>query len=570
MSAVLGTHIIEFEGDGRKALRSMDQLEKTSARAARNIDANVSGGFRRAETRGTASLAVLNRGINGNVIASRGLGLALAGLPISNVVRLGAAFGGVGLAIGAALGAAIKLSTVLGTDYKQTLGDPLKNVQRRAAANWLDMLGNAAVGGPMTFSGMLDPIARGSKVPDSVDVRSKINALQIERAELLHNRAAVAQLTKEKDVLVATELRLAKIKPEYVEMIMQETRQTRDLAESIKLRTQALHEDTQIANLQKQMAELSGDASASAGAQSRLDQLAMELLTLQGVTPGTIAQLQQLTATLRVLEEERRSAGVFMAQADIGRQILGTLPQTEAIRREIEIQAERERAMGIAQQSLTPDERGDLLAQSHELTLARLRELNIEYGKDWEGLLDKMVAQYGDRGRNLVTLTEGTVEAMNSLFEDVFFDVITGNLEDLDDAFKAFFKNIAREIANMLARQATAAILSKVLGSAIIGAAGGGVFQGGFRAFASGGTVDRPTLGLVGEGRYNEAVVPLPDGSSIPVVMKGDSQRPLTAHFTIALAAEGARISDEQIIAASVADLRRNGPLRRTVIATCR
>jgi len=30
--------------------------------------------------------------------------------------------------------------------------------------------------------------------------------------------------------------------------------------------------------------------------------------------------------------------------------------------------------------------------------------------------------------------------------------------------------------------------------------------------------VDKPTLGLVGEGKNNEAIVPLPDGRSIPVI----------------------------------------------------
>ena len=47
--------------------------------------------------------------------------------------------------------------------------------------------------------------------------------------------------------------------------------------------------------------------------------------------------------------------------------------------------------------------------------------------------------------------------------------------------------------------------------------ANGGVAPGGFRAFANGGIANRATLGMVGEGKYNEAVVPLPDGKSIPV-----------------------------------------------------
>jgi tape measure domain-containing protein len=70
------------------------------------------------------------------------------------------------------------------------------------------------------------------------------------------------------------------------------------------------------------------------------------------------------------------------------------------------------------------------------------------------------------------------------------------------------------------------------LGGAIGGFAGmfkganGGVAAGGWKPFpvtpfANGGMVSGPTLGLVGEGKYNEAIVPLPDGKSIPVQMRG-------------------------------------------------
>jgi tape measure domain-containing protein len=59
--------------------------------------------------------------------------------------------------------------------------------------------------------------------------------------------------------------------------------------------------------------------------------------------------------------------------------------------------------------------------------------------------------------------------------------------------------------------------------------ANGGIARGGFRAFANGGVVNGPTLGLMGEGRYNEAIVPLPDGKSIPVQMRSQSSRDLLA-----------------------------------------
>jgi len=55
----------------------------------------------------------------------------------------------------------------------------------------------------------------------------------------------------------------------------------------------------------------------------------------------------------------------------------------------------------------------------------------------------------------------------------------------------------------------------------LFGAQMGGIYQGGISAFAKGGVVKRPTVGLVGEGGQNEAVVPLPDGKAIPVNMNG-------------------------------------------------
>jgi hypothetical protein len=65
-------------------------------------------------------------------------------------------------------------------------------------------------------------------------------------------------------------------------------------------------------------------------------------------------------------------------------------------------------------------------------------------------------------------------------------------------------------------------------GSAVgFGFANGGIATGGFRAFANGGVVSGPTLGLVGEGKYNEAIVPLPDGKSIPVQLGTGSARDL-------------------------------------------
>jgi len=48
--------------------------------------------------------------------------------------------------------------------------------------------------------------------------------------------------------------------------------------------------------------------------------------------------------------------------------------------------------------------------------------------------------------------------------------------------------------------------------------ANGGIMKGGMKAYADGGIATKPHIGVIGEGKYNEAVVPLPDGKSIPVI----------------------------------------------------
>jgi hypothetical protein len=116
----------------------------------------------------------------------------------------------------------------------------------------------------------------------------------------------------------------------------------------------------------------------------------------------------------------------------------------------------------------------------------------------------------------------GVVDAL-----DAWFD---GTMK-AKDAMKEFAASFLRDISKMIIQQTILNSLKSGLSSggflsgigSFFKMADGGVLPGGFKAFASGGMVTKPTLGLVGEGVYNEAVVPLPDGNSIPVKMTGNS-----------------------------------------------
>lgn len=66
----------------------------------------------------------------------------------------------------------------------------------------------------------------------------------------------------------------------------------------------------------------------------------------------------------------------------------------------------------------------------------------------------------------------------------------------------------------------------------------------GFPQFATGGIVQGPTLGLVGEGRYNEAIVPLPDGKSIPVELGGGMSG--STNVVVNIDAKGTKVQGDE------------------------
>jgi lambda family phage tail tape measure protein len=184
----------------------------------------------------------------------------------------------------------------------------------------------------------------------------------------------------------------------------------------------------------------------------------------------------------------------------------------------------------------------------------RLAELQNQYG-----------TEEGQRFFNLEKI-KGNIEATRALANDVasaigdsfgnaFKGIITGSMT-AQQALAGFFQSIGDSFADMAAKMISEWLkveaikgIQNILGmlnpaGALTGAAAGGFssgaagfgggfnsgipaltgipdFSGSFTKFATGGIVKGPTLGLVGEGRYNEAVVPLPDGKSIPVDLSG-------------------------------------------------
>jgi hypothetical protein len=191
------------------------------------------------------------------------------------------------------------------------------------------------------------------------------------------------------------------------------------------------------------------------------------------------------------------------------------------------------------------------------------RLVNLETGGDGAkilALLQDPTAVTRIQGVAMATETlnsqiETTKEVFNIIEQsitDAFMALVDGT-EDGKEAFANMAKAILKQIAQMIVQQMVFNMLSSMggmfglpvpaAGGGIIpqtppvGAAAGGIVPmkaaaGGIIPMAQGGVMDRykgvegivrqPTY-LVGEGRYDEAVVPLPNGRAIPVQMHGQS-----------------------------------------------
>jgi phage-related minor tail protein len=106
--------------------------------------------------------------------------------------------------------------------------------------------------------------------------------------------------------------------------------------------------------------------------------------------------------------------------------------------------------------------------------------------------------------------------------------------------------------------------------SSLMPMANGGVLSGGFQAFANGGIVTGPTLGLVGEGRYNEAVIPLPDGKSVPVDLGGAMGNQITSNIVVNVISDGKTSSSGAVSDSAGLGRKIEGAVKQVIVGELR
>ena len=198
-------------------------------------------------------------------------------------------------------------------------------------------------------------------------------------------------------------------------------------------------------------------------------------------------------------------------------QIKKNLADIELARLNIKI-AEKVQAEGNVEQKAA----ATLAIEQERLNIEAIKEKN-------ENIKDTM--------NHLSNLKVAAVDALETGMGNAIVGVLDGTKsmkEGFQDMAKAVLQAIAQIIAQMLAMKAIKALSLGFADGGVIPMANGGIRPKGYR---SGGVVTEPTY-LVGEGKYNEAVVPLPDGRAIPVVMKGGSNGG-TANVTVNISGGG-------------------------------
>lgn len=255
-------------------------------------------------------------------------------------------------------------------------------------------------------------------------------------------------------------------------------------------------------------------------------------------------QAAKLLALLAIVEKQRVAAagsgggasGQSFDQQRVG--LLGQLNDQSAKVDAIRATAEARRADITLQQQqnkLNLDQADTLRSLVTEIENQNVAQASVtptmeRAQKAVQGYTDSLAFGLEDALVAVATGAKSTKEAMSDFVKSLIVDLIRLAVRlVITNALLAIFDGLTLNFAALSAAPAGAAAVTAAAVSAqsasssfaVDGFANGGIQAGGFAGLGAGGIVGAPSLAAIGEGGMNEAVVPLPDGRTIPVSMGG-------------------------------------------------
>ena len=235
---------------------------------------------------------------------------------------------------------------------------------------------------------------------------------------------------------------------------------------------------------------------------------------------------------LKKIDTDLESARAGKASAVLTQEVIkgSVLSGTQyAARASKEQDLEKNRNDLLAQQALL---RENMLKNMEKMTLAQQTAHLVERAtlKDTIELLEQKNITLKNATDSLHQIGVAATTALETGMQNAIVGVMEGTKsmkEGFLDMAKAVLQAIAQIIAKLIAMKAIESA-AMAFGfpipfarGGIIPMAKGGIMNRKVPGYSRGTPIVTEPTYIVGEGKYNEAVVPLPDGRSIPVTMKG-------------------------------------------------
>lgn len=184
-----------------------------------------------------------------------------------------------------------------------------------------------------------------------------------------------------------------------------------------------------------------------------------------------------------------------------------------------------------------------------------------------KSVMQQLAEEYRKNAMTMKDVYRGATMSVEGMFGDVLYAGITGNLDKIDDAFKAFLKDLARQISTFLAQRAVAALFGVGEGLATSGAP---TWWNVANIVAGGGGTGRKSaqIGTMAGVSSSMGLVKSPMGT-IPAAAAtvAAGGRDLVMPQTIVVVTDPSqyKTSPNEIVTVVTGDISRGGPIHQTI-----
>ena len=373
-----------------------------------------------------------------------------------------------------------------------------------------------------------------------------------------------------------------------------EATEARATAQQDFLEKSASYYDQEEALLRGALADFTKNSQERARVEEQLAAIALKRQRLEREAAQATLE-REIKSPFETLRDIQEQASRGMAEIKTREDQIKTLRESGAI-----TEVESLRRLSAARKE-SADQLAELAAKAREVSDAApgnekfsdaLRKIGeaARQAADGADLLAKRARELTDPqagfGKGLRTVAEEaelvgkqienvTVKAFNGMADALTQMVMTGKAD-----FKSLANSIISDLIRIQIQRSITGPLANAM-SAAFGFANGGIMTGGgpmpLRTYAGGGVANSPQMAVFGEGSMPEAYVPLPDGRSIPVTMKGGGGGGVVINIKNEGAADGyqasattsqsgGQMSIEVMISKAMRnDVRNNGPMAQAL-----